>query len=87
MSHEVKPTHWCVPDFCRNTPLPLREAALPRPIAAAAARVWSNPDAPPPTASDIVWEFNIGQSDMKLIYMSPDPYLEALEEVLDLRRF
>ena len=60
VSHEVKPTRWCVPDFCRNTPLPLRETALPCPIAAAAARVWSNPDAPLPTALDIVSEFNIG---------------------------
>jgi len=87
VSHKVNPTRWCDPDFCRNTPLPLRETALPRPIAAAAARVWSNPDAPPLTASDIVSEFNIGQNDMKLMYMSPDPYHEAFEEVLDLRRF
>ena len=86
-SHKLKPTRWCVPDFCRNTPLPLHETVLPSPIAVAAARIWSTPDAPPPTASDIVSEFNIGQNDMVLVYMSPDPYHEAFEEVLDLRRF
>ena len=83
----LKSTCWCVPLSCRTTPLPLRETAFPRPIAAAAARVWSNPESPPPTASDIVSEYNIGRNDMALIYMSPDPYHEAFEEVLDLRRF
>ena len=58
-----------------------------RPIAAAAARVWSNPDAPPPTASDIVLEYNIERNDMAVIYMSPDPYHVAFAEVIDLWRF
>ena len=70
VSHKLKPTRWCVPDFWWNTPLPLRETALPRPIAAAAARVWSTQDAPPPTASDIVSKFNIGQNDTKLIHVA-----------------
>ncbi len=83
----MKATRWYVPSSCQNTPLPLRETALPRPIAAAADRVWSNPDAPPPTPSDIVLEYNIGTNDMALIYMSPDPYHEAFETVLDLQRF
>jgi len=86
-SHKLKPTRWCVPDFCQNTPLPLRETVLPRSIAAAVARVLSTPDAPALTASDIVSEFNIGQNDMALVYMLPDPYHEAFEEVLDLRHF
>ena len=66
---------------------PLRETVLPRPIVAAAARVWSKPDAPPPTALDVVSEYNIGTNNMALIYMSPNPYHEAFMEVLDLWRF
>ena len=85
-SLELKATHWFVLPSCRNTPLPLQETALPRPIAAAAARVWSKPDAPPLTASEIVSEYNIGTNNMALIYMSPDLYHEAFKEVLDLWR-
>ena len=84
-SPKLKAARWYVPSFCRNTPLPLQETALPQPIATTAARVWSNPDAPPLTASDIVSEYNIGTNDMVLIYMSPNPYHEAFKEVLDLR--
>jgi len=87
LSPKLKAAHWCVPASCRTTPLPLQETALPRPIAAAAARVLSNTDAPPPTALYIVLDYNIGRDNMVLIYMSPDPYNEAFEEVLDLRRF
>jgi hypothetical protein len=74
---------WCVPDSCRTTPLPLRETAISCPITAAAAQVWSPPDAPP-IALDIVSEYNIRRTDMALVYMSPDPYHKAFEEVLDL---
>jgi hypothetical protein len=81
------PTKRPIPPMCQKTPLPLRETAFSRPIAAAAAQVWSPPDAPPPTASDIVIEYNITRQDMALIYMSPDPYYEAFEEVMDIRRF
>jgi hypothetical protein len=83
---KLKATRWFVPPSCRNTPLPLRETALPCPIAVAAARVWSKPDAPPLTALDIVSEYYIGTNDMVLIYMSPDLYHKAFEEVLDLWR-
>jgi hypothetical protein len=78
---------WCVPDSCRTTPLPLWESALPRPITAAAARVWSPPDTPPPTALDIASAYNISRSDMALVYMSPDPFHKVFEKVLDLHRF
>jgi hypothetical protein len=81
------PTKWPIPPLCQTTPLPLRETAFSRPISAAAARVWSPPDAPPPTASDIVSEYNITRQDMALIYMSPDPYHEAFEEIMDIHRF
>jgi hypothetical protein len=77
----------CIPIHCRTTPLPLQETALAHPIAAAAARVRSSPDPPPPPASNIISEYNITRSDMALVYMSPDPYHDAFEEVLDTRRF
>ena len=37
--------------------------------------------------SDIVTEYLIGQHDMATVYMSPDPYFEAFEEIIDLRKF
>jgi hypothetical protein len=58
----------------------------------------SNSSSPPPfcsvvshtksgLASDIVTEFMLSKKDMATIYMSPDPYFEAFEEVIDLRKF
>jgi len=38
-------------------------------------------------ASDIVTEFMLSKKDMATVYMSPDPYFEAFEEVIDLRKF
>jgi hypothetical protein len=61
--------------------------AIDRPIAAAAARVRSTPDPPPPTASNLISEYNITRLDMVPVYMSPDPYHDAFEEVLNTRRF
>jgi hypothetical protein len=81
------PTKWPIPTLCQTTPLPIRENTFSRPISAAAAQVWSPPDAPPPTVSDIVLEYNITLQDMALIYMSPNPYHEAFEEIMDIRRF
>ncbi len=37
--------------------------------------------------SDIVSEYLIGQCDMSTFYMSPDPYFDAFDEVIDLRKF
>jgi hypothetical protein len=71
---KLRESKWCVPDSCRTTLLPLREMAISHPITAAAAQVWS----------DIVSEYNISRTDMALVYMSPDPYHKAFEEVLDL---
>ncbi len=54
---------------------------------AAAARVWSPPDETPLTPSAIALEYNINRNNMALIYMSPNPYFEAFEEMFDLRQF
>jgi hypothetical protein len=64
-------------------PLPLRETALPRPVAAAAARVRTSvgPD------STIASEFNVTKEDMAIVYMSQDPFFDSFEEVLDLRKW
>jgi hypothetical protein len=35
-------------------------------------------------ASDIVSEFQIGKHDMATIYLSPNPYFDAFEEVIDI---
>jgi hypothetical protein len=60
--------------------LPLWETALPRPIAAAAARVRVSvtPD------TTITLEFNITKDDMATVYMSPDPFFDSFEEELNL---
>ncbi len=57
-----------------------------------------NSSSPPPShsvvvltksgsASDIVTEFMLSKKDMTTLYMSPDPYFEAFEEVINLRKF
>jgi hypothetical protein len=56
-------------------------ALLPRPQHAIAARtLTTNP-------SDIVSEFLLGKNDMATIYLLPNPYFDAFEEVIDIRRF
>ncbi len=78
---------------CRLTPLPLRETALPQPCTAAAARLSTNDTYPhlhrtkSNIAADIVIEFMIGKQDISMIYLSPDPYHDAFEEEVDIRRF
>jgi len=89
-----------VPPSCLFTPLPLQETlALQQPMTAAAARTHvphsSSPGRakiptttlPSASPSDIVGEYLIGKHDMAVVYMSPDPYIEAFEEVIDLRKF
>jgi hypothetical protein len=85
--HNLSESTWCVPPLSCITLLPLRETELPRPIAAATARVQTVPNATPRTASDMVSDYNITQNDMAMIYMSPNPYFEAFEEVMDMVRF
>jgi hypothetical protein len=85
---------------CKFTPLPLRETSTSRrPLTAATARIHApqeSSDTPGIIAkakahttspSDIVAEYLIGKHDMTTVYMSPDPYFEAFEEIIDLRKF
>jgi hypothetical protein len=82
------------------TLLPLRETlAMQRPMTAAAARTHvphssshvpakvSTTTLQSPSPSDIVAEYLIVKHHMAVVYMSPDPYFEAFEEVIDLRKF
>ena len=74
---------WVAPSGSRMIPLPLRETSLPRPISAAAARL----QAPVSDAASIVTDYGIGKDDMAVVYMSPDPFFDAFEEDLDLRKW
>jgi hypothetical protein len=78
------------------TPLPLRETSAPRAWTAAAAlvcaptndaRVLATKARRQTPSSDIVKEYLIGKHDMATVYMLPDPYFEAFEEVINLRKF
>ncbi len=85
--HKWSELTWCVPPLSCITPLPLWETELPQPIAAAAARVRTLPNATSRTASDMVSDYNITRNDMDMIFMSPDPYFEAFEEVINMACF
>ncbi len=85
--HKWSELTWCVPPLSCITPLSLWETELPWPIVAAAAQVRTLPNATPQTASDMVSDYNITRNDMAMIYMSPDPYFEAFEEVINMARF
>jgi hypothetical protein len=64
-------------------PLPLWETAIPRPIAAAAAHVQTMAL----DAALIALAYGIGKDNMAMVYMSPDPFFDAFEEDLDLRKW
>jgi len=74
------------PPFSILAPLPLRLTAVPNIFAAAAARVRFTPDART-LVSDVVTEYLIGPHDMATIYMSPDPYGQAFEQEINLRKW
>jgi hypothetical protein len=38
-------------------------------------------------APEIANEFHVDHSCMEMIYMSPSPYYDAFDEVIDIRRF
>jgi hypothetical protein len=82
---------WKVPPLSRMTPLQLRETSTPRPLTAAAALLRNASvlatKACCQSPSDTVTEYLIGKNDMAMVYMSPDPYFEAFEEVIDLHKF
>ncbi len=71
---------WEVPPCPRMLPLPLRETALPRPIAAEVACV----RVPNPIASEIATEYDITHRNSATVYMCPDPFFGAFEEDIDL---
>ncbi len=74
---------WDVPFQPRMVPLPFWETALSHPIAVAAARVRVTPL----DAASIVTAYGIGKDDMATDYMSLDPFFDAFEEDLDLRKW
>jgi hypothetical protein len=91
---------WSPPPISCATPLPLRELSAPQPITAAAMMTHtintnlSNYSVPAVAARlktltplEIVLEFMIGKHNMAMVYMSPDPYFETFEEIIDLQRF
>ncbi|KAL7545863.1 hypothetical protein ACHAWF_009219 [Thalassiosira exigua] len=83
-----------VPPLAKALMLPLRLTEMPsldHPLAAAAARVsLFDRVVPTPTkeaASLILDEFAIGRDTTEQVYMSPSPYSDGFEEVIDLRKF
>jgi hypothetical protein len=86
---------WYVPGRFTVLPLPLCHIPLtnntPSLVFAKAACAQASKGTcwPPcrPMASDILLEFVIGQDNMAMIYMSPDPYFDLFEQQLDLRKF
>ena len=94
VSKDAPQDDWKVPPRYCHLHLPLQCTPLPHPIAAEAARVSTIPSSPPTichrtlaVASAIAEEYRIGRDAMDMIYMSPDPYHDSFDELLDLRRF
>jgi hypothetical protein len=89
---------WEVPVQLLQLLLPLRCTALPGPVTAAAARTVLPPvqdveDDDSLTlrcrraqviALDIASTYNVDSSCMAMIYMSPSPYHDAFDEVMDM---
>jgi hypothetical protein len=67
--------------------LPLRTLTVeaPRPTWARAARIKNTKSRN--LAAELVNDFHIGVQDMMMVYMSPDPYHDAFEQSVDLRKF
>ncbi len=57
--------------------------AIPRPIAAAAARVQTMAS----DAASIVLAYGIDKGNMAMVYMSPDPFFDVFKGDLDLRKW
>ncbi len=91
---------WEVPVRSLQLPLPLRCTALPNPVTAPAACTVLPPvqdieedDTLPiqcqhakVIASEIAGTYNVDSSCMAMIYMSPSPYHDAFDEIMDIRR-
>jgi hypothetical protein len=80
-------TRWYAPPMSRHLHLPLRTLTVeaPRPTWARAARI--KPTKGRNLAAELVNDFHIGVQDMMMVYMSPDPYHDAFEQTVDLRKF
>jgi hypothetical protein len=86
---------WRVLDRCTILPLPLRHMATEpefwNTIMAKAARAQLSPGQPRqprrPRVVDIMTEYDFGRNDMAMVYMSPDPYFDAFQQPLNLRKF
>jgi hypothetical protein len=92
---------WLVPNKCTTLPLPLgamMSSSHAFPISAKAAFILilsaSAPDTAPaprpprhPKSISIMTGFDISNSYMAMIYMSPYPYFEAFKQTLDLCQF
>ena len=91
---------WEVPTQSLQLPLPLRCTALPNSVAAAAACTFLPPidddrnEASHPLrcrlaqlhALALAGEYNVDSSCMDMVYMSPSPYHDAFDEILDIRK-
>jgi hypothetical protein len=96
----VAKQQWAVPPRSLQLPLPLRCTALPNCVAAAAARTFlppldaeRNEESLPLRCrgaqlhvSALAAEYNVDSSCMDMIYMSPSPYHDAFDEILDIRK-
>jgi len=80
-------TKWYAPPMSKHLHLPLRTLTdtSPRPTWARAAR--TKPTKGRNLAAELVDDFQIGVQDMKMVYMSPDPYHDAFAQTVDLRKF
>ncbi len=80
-------TKWYAPPMSRHLhlPLPTLTVEAPRPTWARAARIKNTKGRN--LAAELVNDFHIGVQDMMMVYMSPDPYHDAFEQSVDLRKF
>jgi hypothetical protein len=93
--HALLKPKLAIPDECTYLPLPLRHInPCPQqhhPISAKAARVQTSTGMPHqqhrPHAINLMTMFDVGASNMAMIYMSPDPYFKAFEQPIDFWKF
>ncbi len=80
-------TKWSAPPMSPHLHLPLRTLTVeaPRPTWARAAHIKNKKGRN--LAAELVNDFHIGGQDMMMVYMSPDPYHDAFEQSVDLRKF
>ena len=79
---------WAIPDRCMMLPLPLNNLPTPpteqRQYAARAARTQMSSSCHKTRGTRL--DFNLTRDDIAMIYMSPDPYFDAFEQPIDLRK-